>query len=112
MLFHQGEQGPHYLAEHRPQRRRRIFGIMKLHPEIGLADLESVGDGLRGHPNVNTETRAMRPPNVVREAGLDRSAPPCVVSADGLTHPFPAAGPREVVGDSVRAGAVIVVARR
>src|SRR5437773_9271798 len=82
MLFHQGEQGPHYLAEHRPQRRRRIFGIMKLQPKIGLADLKSVGDGLRGHPNVNTETRDIRGPNVMREVGLDRLAAQCEVSAE------------------------------
>ena len=72
------------LAEHRPEVRARVLGIVDLGAEARLADREAAGDRRRRHPDVDAELADVGGPVVQREVVPDEVAADAEVAADRL----------------------------
>ncbi len=99
------------LAEHRPQVRARVLGVVDLGAESGLADGEAPGHGRRRHPDVDAELAHVGRPVVLRQVVVDEVATDAEVAADRLADAQPVERSRERVGDRVGDRAVELVAR-
>ncbi len=78
--------------------------------EEALADPCAAGDGLRRHPDIDTEPRDLRFPNMLVEIVGCEGTGETEFPADGLADPLSIERPGEWVGETVRDRAVVFVA--
>jgi hypothetical protein len=104
------QERAHDLAEHRPQIRAGVLGVVDLGPEPRLADGETAGQGRRRHPDVDAEAGDVRRPVLLLEVVADQVAAHAEVAADGLADAVAVQRPRHRVGDRVGDRAVVLVA--
>ena len=94
----QPEQRAHHLAEHRPQVRGRILGVVDLRAQPRLADGEALVDGRVRHPDVDPEARRQVVEGVELEVPGEEVAGDREVASDRLADARPVQRPGERVG--------------
>ncbi len=76
-----------------------------------LADPCATGNGLRCHPDIDTEPRHFRFPDMLVEVVGRKCTGKTKLPADGLADPLSVERPSEWVGETVRDRAVVFVAQ-
>ena len=98
------------LAEHRPQVRARVLGVVDLGAEARLAHREAASESGRRHPDVDAEPRDLRRPALLFEVVADQVSADPEVPADRLADAMTVQRPGHRVGDGVGDRAVVLVA--
>src|SRR3990172_1584437 len=102
VCFHETESRSRHLGQHGAQIRAGVLGVVDLRAEKGLRNLEIVGDGLRGHPDVYAIPGDVRVPDVFGEIEFRKTARKSEVSADGLANALAVKRARQGIDNAVR----------
>src|SRR4030043_548312 len=109
--LHEREQDIKDLAEHGPQMMRRVFGVVDFHAEVGLAELETLGDGRGRHPDVDAVAGHVGLPDVLFGKELAYVSGKSEIPADGLPDPLAVQGAGKVVEGVVGERRVVFVSQ-